>query len=789
MISILRNRGIAFKLVFFILSSCVIIFASIFSYNYSISRGLLIGKIEDVAQNLTSGAAGKIEATLLPIEKIPEQLAYILEESSFTEDELKGLLHSIVEGNPNIYGGAIAFEPYAFNKDYAYFSPYYYRKNGKVQFVDLGTDEYAYPKWDWYKIPKKLNRPVWIDPYFDKGGGGILMATYSVPFYRTSQGRKEFIGVVTVDVSLSWLEEFVSSIKVGETGYGFLISNKGTLITHPDKDLVMNKTLEEVARTRNNPELLKVGGQMLQGEAGFVPVKNTVTKKETWIAFAPVPTTRWSLGVIFPKDELMAPLHALNRAVVLIGLVGLFFLSLVIILLSNSITRPLRILALKTRDLAGGNLDFELPSTRSRDEAGSLTESFRYMKNSLKKYIEELTKITSEKERIESELKIARRIQMGILPKIAPPFTEGKEFKIYAAMKPAREVGGDLYDFYFLDDKHLSFVIGDVSGKGVPAALFMVMAMTFIKSTAKIIKEPEEILSQVNKALMHDNASCMFVTVFFGILNIETGQIYYSNAGHNMPLVLRKGKDPEFLESDTGCALGAFEGVTFKKGKLDLAPGEALYMYTDGVTEAMNRDNEEFSEESLKEKLRSHKDDSIKKMVEGTFRGIESFSQGTPQSDDITVLVLRYLGRSEEASVTSGKTEEYRIKNDISDIRKLADFVEMFGKKTGLSGDLINDINLSLEEIIHNTIAYGYEDNSVHSIDVRISLEGKELILKVVDDAVAFNPLEAPKPNVDKPIEERIEGGLGIFLVCNIMDKMEYKRKKDKNILLLKKTI
>jgi len=430
MIPTIRNWSIVLKLAFFILSSCAIIFVFVFGYNYSISRGLLIEKIEDAAHNLTSGAVSKIESTLFSIEKVTEQLAHILEKSQFTENGLKDLLYSSVGRNPDIYGGAIAFEPYAFNKERADFSPYFYKKNGKVQFVDLGTDEYAYSKWDWYKIPKKLNRPVWIGPYFDKGGGDILMATYSVPFYRTSHGRKEFIGVVTADISLSWLEKFVSSIKVGKTGYGFLISDKGTLITHPEKDLVMKKTIEDIARIGKHQALLKVGEQMLQGKTGFKLIKDLVTKKETWIAFTPIPTTNWSLGVIFPKGELMANLHDLNRAVVLIGLAGLLFLAMVIILLSKSIITPLKILALKTRDVARGNLDFELPPARSSDEVGSLTESFRYMKSALKKYIEELTKTTSENERIESELKIAHGIQMSILPKIAPPFTENKEFEI-----------------------------------------------------------------------------------------------------------------------------------------------------------------------------------------------------------------------------------------------------------------------------------------------------------------------------------------------------------------------
>jgi len=785
MVSSLRDRGITFKLVFCILSSCAIIFTVVFGYNYGVSRGILITRIEDVASNLTSAAVSKIEATLLPIEKVPEQLAHTVERSSYTKDELKDFLYSVVERNPDIYGATIALEPYVLDQTTAAFAPYFYRKEGRIEYVDLATDQYVYLERDWYTTPRKLKQPVWSEPYFDTGGGGILMTTYSVPIYRTTN-KKQIIGVVTADLSLTWLQKYVSSIKVGKTGYGFLVSGKGALLTHPEKDLVMDKTLADVAKIRNNPALLKVGGQMLQGEVGFAPVKNTLTKKETWIAFAPIPTTRWSLAVIFPKGELMADLHALNRAVLLIGLTGLLFLAVVIILLSNSIIRPLRVLALKTKDVGSGKLDFDLPPPTSRDEVGSLTESFRYMKDALKKYIEELTKTTSEKERIQSELKIAHNIQMGILPKVFPPFPDRTEFDIHAVMKPAKEVGGDFYDFYFIDNDRIFLVIGDVADKGVPAAFFMALTKTYTKSVAKMIKDPGGVLYNVNKELARDNETGMFVTAFCCILNVKTGEFFYSNAGHNPPFIVRKGKDPEFLAGDSGIALGAFDNVFFGDEKLTLDPGDTLYMYTDGVTEAANSGDELFSEEKLKRGISKHREATTRELVEGTMRGIESFAGGAPQSDDITIMVLRYYGK-ERPQTQPGKGEEITIKNDLSEIEKLADAVDGFGKKNGLSGDMINDTNLALEEIVNNIISYAYGDDKKHQITLSLNVKGSQLLLEVTDDGKPFDPLSVPEPDIDTPIAKKKEGGLGIFLTRALMDKIEYRRESEKNILLMKR--
>jgi sigma-B regulation protein RsbU (phosphoserine phosphatase) len=304
----------------------------------------------------------------------------------------------------------------------------------------------------------------------------------------------------------------------------------------------------------------------------------------------------------------------------------------------------LRMLARATRVISTGNLDAEFPLIKSRDEVGNLSESFITMKDSLKRYIKDLTETTAAKERIESELKIAREIQMSIIPKIFPPFPDRPEFDIYAFIEPAKEVGGDLYDFFFVDDNHICFMIGDVSGKGVPASLFMAVTKTLFKANTSEGVRPDEILTRLNNELSRDNESCMFVTIFCGILNTKTGEVFYSNAGHNPPLLLRQGKEAEYLDISDSIAVGAKEGLSFKTEKLVLLAGEALFMYTDGVTEAANIENELFSEERLRDNLSELQEKPIKDIVSSQLEKIEDFSKEAPQADDITMMIIKYFG-------------------------------------------------------------------------------------------------------------------------------------------------
>ena len=784
----MKNRGITFKLIFFILSSCTFIFVVVFGYNYLFSRRIIIREIEENAKNLTLLTVNKIETILRPIEKVPQGLAFFLEQSSYGKEELLSLLRSAVENSPEIYGGTIAFEPHTFEKDSLYFAPYFYKKNNKIEFTYLGGDAYQYFYWDWYQIPKELGIPVWSEPYYDEGGGKIIMSTYSVPFYKYIEGQRIFMGIVTADISLLWLQEIVSSIKIGKTGYGFLLSNNGRIVTHPHEGFIMHETIFSVAEAREDARLRQIGKDMIKGKSGFIPFESLLTGKKCWMAYRPLPSTAWSLGVLFPQDELMADVTKLNWVVFALGLFGFLFLLIVIVLISGTITRPLRDLALTTKDIAKGNLDFDLPVIKSRDEVGRLASSFIYMKEALKKYIKELKETTAVKERMESELKIAHDIQMSIVPKTFPPFPEKQEFDIYALLDPAKEVGGDLYDFFFIDEERVCFVIGDVSGKGVPAALFMAVVKTLIKTIAHEIGSPDKILERVNKEASRDNDSCVFVTVFCGILNIKTGEVCYTNAGHNPPLIIRGKEKIDFLEAKKNTAIGIDEEAVFRKEELILQPGDTIYMYTDGVTEAFDKHGKQFSEERLEKEVSVYKRDSIRKLVHSTLDKIKDFSKGAPQSDDITIMVLRYFSPNAEIIDVSEK-RTLTLKNDILELRNLSRVVSDFGRENSLSHEVINDIKLVLEEITINIISYGYEDTEEHRITIDLDLKGEELTLRATDDAKAFNPLEFPEPDIDKPLEERKPGGLGIYLARKLTDKMEYRRSSGENILVLKKKI
>lgn len=644
----IKNRGIALKLILLILTSVTLIFFFIFGYNYLFSRQIIIKNVEENARNLAQATVNRIDTVLHSVEKVPENLACFLENSSHSAEQIMNLLRSVIENNPEIYGATIAFEPYAFQKDALYFAPYFYRSEGEINFAYLGGESYRYFYWDWYQIPKELNRPVWSEPYYDEGGGNIIMSTYSVPFYRMVSGKRQFMGIVTADISLAWLQEIVASIKIAQTGYGFLISKNGIFVTHPDERLTMNETIFTVAEARGDTRLREIGREMIRGKSGFVPVSSIVTGKKCWMVYDPLSSSGWPLGVLFPQDELMADIARLNRTVLFLGLAGFLFLLVVIVLIAGSITRPLRALAGATADIATGNLDIELPPVKSRDEVGRLADSFNYMKSSLKQYIKDLTETTAAKERIESELKIAHDIQMGILPKVFPPFPDRHEFDVYAIVEPAKEVGGDLYDFFFMDDDHLCFTVGDVSGKGVPAALFMAITKTLIKTKATKGLTADKVLSRVNEDLSMDNPSLMFVTLFLGILNVRTGELEYCNGGHNPPFIIHANGDIEPLATTNGMALGVMEDFSYESGKRILEKGESILVYTDGVTEAMNKREELFSEERLEKEIAAAKDKSIENLLSDIMQKVKAFSEGAPQTDDITVMALKFRDMTEE---------------------------------------------------------------------------------------------------------------------------------------------
>ena len=641
----IHRRGIAFKLIVFILAGVSITFLAIFGYNYLYSRNLIVKYVEENAKNLAGRTVSQIDEVLSSVAKVPQNIAYFLENASYTDEELNNFLRSVVRDNDDIYGATIAFEPYMFGSGRERYAPYFYKDGtGQIQFSDLAEEAYSYLNSDWYQIPRELERSLWSEPYFDEGGGNIVMSTYSVPFYRVEAGKRRLAGIVTADISLSWLQQIVESIKIAKTGYGFVITKNGTFVVHPDKKLVMNETIFCLAEGRNDKGLRELGRDMIHGKSGFVPFRSTVTEKMCWMVYAPSRSSGWSVAVLFPQDELMADVTHMNRTVLIIGIAGILFLFAVIVLIARTITRPLRLLAGAARTIATGDLDGHIPSVTARDEVGELADSLEYMKVSLKKYIEDLTEATAARERIESELQVAHDIQMGILPKVFPAFPDMPEFDLYAMLQPAKEVGGDLYDFFFLDDDHLCFLVGDVSGKGVPASLFMAITKTLIKTKATKGLGPEVILGSVNQDLSMDNPSLMFVTVFLGILNIRTGRLAYCNGGHNPPYIIRAGGALETIETTGGMALGVMEDFSYQSKTLTIRKNDSILLFTDGVTEAMNERHELFSEKRLEEVLITSEEPSVEELIQGILEKVFEYCHDVEQTDDITMLAIRFNG-------------------------------------------------------------------------------------------------------------------------------------------------
>ncbi|HNT43837.1 MAG TPA: cache domain-containing protein, partial [Syntrophorhabdaceae bacterium] len=524
----LKNKGIAFKLVLFFTLSSAAIFAAIFSYNYLVSRRMIQKGIEENSANLITTTTSRIEVLLTSTQKVPQNTAYLLENTNYDEAELFKVIYAIVEKNPEIYGAAIAFEPYAFDRTKKHFAPYFYRNGEGISFKYLDRF-YDYFHWDWYQIPRELEEPQWTEPYFGEGGG-ILMSSYAVPFYRVVDGTRRLTGVVVVDISLEELRKIVSSIRILKSGYGFLISKNGTFVTHPIKEHIMNETIFSVAEERKEPTLRETGRRMIRGERGYsaTPVKSAVTGKSCIMTYVPIKSNGWSLGVLFPYDELMADITNLNHVVLALGITGLLLLALAVVFIARSITKPLTEMA----DIAGrigtGDLEAQVPMVRTKDEVGKLASALDCMKTSLKDYIREITDTTAARQRMESELKIARNIQMGILPKVFPPFPDRKDFDIHALTIPAREVGGDFYDFFLIDRDHLCIVIGDASGKGIPAAIFMAFTKTLIKAKASVSVQTGTLMEEVNDELSRGNPADMFITVFCAILNTATGELRYT---------------------------------------------------------------------------------------------------------------------------------------------------------------------------------------------------------------------------------------------------------------------
>lgn len=510
---------------------------------------------------------------------------------------------------------------------------------------------------DWFVDAKKNGDITWSDPYVDLLGHG-LMITCSRPVYDKKTGR---LWVVGADVTIETINQNIIGTQVGDRGYAMLIDDKGNVITRPgltsgdqrwDESFVTENLLSS-----NNTGLVGVAQQMVTGNTGIARV--SFDDGDRFIAYAPVTSVNWSVGVVMPVDEVTAPArstsariendtasvasHIARQQATMQTLFAILFVVLIVIVcvlayfFARYLTRPLVLLGKGAEAIGRGDLDHRV-DIATQDEFGTLADTFNRMASDLRDYISTLKRTTAEKERMLKELEIAKGIQQSFLPETAPDLPG---FDLAGYNLPALEVGGDFYDFIPLSSDHYGLVIADVSGKGVPAALFMALSRTLIRASATSVEDPARSILEANRHIFADSKSSMFVTLFYAVLDCREKSLTCVNAGHNPPLYLSAGSGCVRLLNAEGIALGVLDEIELKSVKIQLQPGDVAVLYTDGVTEATNERDEEYGVERLMACVEASRSRSSREIIDTVVREVTAFAGTHPQHDDITLMVLK----------------------------------------------------------------------------------------------------------------------------------------------------
>ena len=629
-----RSFSLRMSLYILMVSGSVFVFA--FWGYFQQARQSVSSEAVEQAQVKLNNAILQIDNVLNSVETAVENLSWLIPEKLELPDYMYELTQQVLRSNPYVVGSAIAFEPGYYVEKGVLFSPYSYRTDEGIKSKQLGSEDYEYHYMEWYQIPKLLGKPYWSEPYYDNGGANMVMTTYSFPLY---DAEGDMYAVFTADISLEWFAKKVNEVQLYPNSYNYMIGRGGTFLVSDRAEAILNESFFARPLLEGDKGMLEAGHRMINGESGMTRFNRD--GEEYYLFFAPVTKTGWCVLVASMYGDIFAGIDGLRNWVINIIVWGILLLAGFCYFTVRRLTEPLVRFAGSANEIAKGNFDTDLPVIKSKDEMKILHGSFETMQKSLVDYIDELQKTTANKERIESELRIARSIQMGMVPKIFPPFPERNDVDLYAKLIPAKEVGGDLYDF-FIEGNKFYFIIGDVSGKGVPASLVMAVTCRLFRTVAAHFQTPAEIVTALNDALAESNESNMFCTFFIGILDLCDGHLQYCNAGHNAPVIISPSCEVKFMEVVPNLPLGLFGGFPYEGQECDIAKGTSIFLYTDGVTEAENNAKALYSDERLLNLLDKQRNSMPQTIVDILLADIDKHVNGAEQSDDITIMCVHY---------------------------------------------------------------------------------------------------------------------------------------------------
>ena len=679
----------------------------------------------------------------------------------------------IFENYPDTLGGGIWFKPYIIDKSKKYVCFYAYRDENNKIVVDrnFATEEYDYPNQEWYKQIISQVTPerniVWTKPYYENQGSYTTMVTAGTGIYVDG----ELVGVATVDWKISSTFEKISKMKPTERTFsmykdGNVIENSFALFGNAEQDYILatsdpylnseklvGHSLKEVPWYSDN--LYEITYITYQGQK-YVPFVNRLRNG-------------MELIICIPKSEMFKDVNRFYIYVILaMLLMGFIIPALLYYSLNRDIINPIDKL-INIANKVGKGEDIQIKIEKP--------EEFAQLASTYDKMTKDIKSITLERAKINSELSIAKVIQASSLPSIFPPYPDRKDFDIFASMEAAKEVGGDFYDFFFINENQFMFLIADVSGKGVPAALFMMTVKTMINNLSQIGYSPKKLIENINKKVCEINKQGFFVTMLACIVDVNTGKMSVINCGHNPPLIKRNNGRYEFLKLASNFPLGIFEDADFELFETTMNPGDLIYTYTDGITEAVNADDKIYGEDRLYDCINNIEADSPKDIAQNVKTSILQYTESVPQSDDITMLIFKYNGHQSDEKI-------FREIANRDNYKLMCSWLQDAYKEWGVGKELANKLDMSAEEVYANIAFYAYPEKS-GMVEVQLKKSDDNILMEFRDEGIEYNPLEKPDPDINLPPEERPLGGLGIFMIKKIADVISYKRENNKNILTM----
>ncbi len=777
------RRKLSVRVSLWVVMFAAVIFIAALSFLFYQSREAVRQEAISHATQILDKTSLRVEGILNRVEVATNMTEWLVMRHPTKADSMFVYSRGMLTNNPDFYNCSIAFEPYYFQNYGRYFSAYSKHSGDSIRTIQGGSDNYQYFFMDWYLMPQLLDHPCWTEPYvdLDVATNTSEMVTSYCQAIKNNEGK--LIGVINTSLSLNWLSQTISAVKPYPNSYSIMIGRGGTYFVHPDSTKITRQSIFTQTIEDHDTAMANLGHAMQRGEEGIK--RMNIGGKDSYVFYKPLGKTGCSMAIVCPESDIFGGFDRLRRTVMSIVTVGLLLMLYFFIRIITRELQPLRRLAKEAETIASGNFDTKLPELQRTDEIGQLSNSFAGMQKSLVRYIDELKDTTAEKASIESELQVASGIQMGMLPKDFPTSQERDDVQLYASLTPAKDVGGDLFDFYIRDEK-LFFCIGDVSGKGVPASLFMAVTRSVFRTVSAHESMPDRIVATLNATMADMNETNMFVTLFVGVLDLPTGRMRYCNAGHDAPLLVGQGVG--MLPCDSNIPAGFMPSWKYTLQETQIFTGTTIFLFTDGLTEAEDSTHALFKMERVnevaKQALANHQEEP-RQLIAVMTDAVHQFVGDAEQSDDLTMMAIQYIKKPRDVRFS----KRIILPNDTKEVPTLAAFVDEVCEAVGFDAALTMKMNLAIEEAVVNVMEYAYPRGTHGDITVEAQANDVRLKFTIIDSGTHFDPTAQADVDTTLSAEDRPIGGLGIHIVRQYMDSINYERISGHNVLTLRKKL